>query len=73
MPVTLANYDDVIFYHKPSDEEVARIQNVRVGIRAAVKAILENVPVCADQQAAIRHVTDGLMTANRGIVLKGIV
>lgn len=71
--VTLQNVDDVIAYHKPSDADVVRIQNIRMASQRLIETILENAPDCADRSAAIRHVREGMMTANAAIVLSGIV
>jgi hypothetical protein len=73
MPVTLENLHDVITYARPDANAVARITAVREASENLARAILLNTPACADQQAAIRHVREALMTANAAIVLKGIV
>lgn len=67
------NLDDVFTYHAP---EPAQLENY-VAIRAAAKefaaTIICNTPRCADQQAAIRHVREAMMTANAAVALKGEV
>jgi hypothetical protein len=37
------------------------------------EAILENTPQCADQQAALRHVREAVMTANAAVALEGLI
>ena len=73
MPVTRDNLSDVIAYHAPDQEQIARIGNIRQGAEEFIATILVNTPNCADQQAAIRHVREALMTSNAAIVLKGAV
>jgi hypothetical protein len=36
-------------------------------------AILDHTPACADQQAALRHVREALMTAHAAVALKGLI
>ena len=36
-------------------------------------ALIENTPTCADQQAALRHVREAVMTANAAVALNGKV
>lgn len=73
MPVTKKNVDDVFTYHAPEGDQPTRYATLRVAARVFVETILENTPVCADQQAAIRLVREAVMTANAAIALKGSV
>ena len=69
--ITLDNLDDVLSYHAPTSDQQAQIATVRAAAKAFATAILEKVPTCADQQAALRKVREALMTANAAIVLEG--
>ena len=71
--ITRDNVDEIVSYHSPSEEEVARINQLRQSAAQFIKAILVCVPGCADQTAAIRKVREALMTANAAIVLHGKV
>ncbi|HEY3499463.1 MAG TPA: hypothetical protein VGK73_32460 [Polyangiaceae bacterium] len=73
MPVTKQNIEDVFTYHAPLPDQVVALQAVREAAKRLTHAILENAPQCADQQAAIRHVREAVMTANAAIVLDGLV
>ena len=73
MPVTDLNVFDVFSYHSPSGDQPARYEAVREAARSFAIVVLANVPACADQQAAIRHIREAVMTANAGIALDGKV
>lgn len=73
MPVTRDNLDDVFTYHAPSVDQVETYEKLRGDARAFARAILELTPSCADQQAALRHVREALMTANAAVALKGAI
>lgn len=62
MPVTPQNVGDVFSYHAPEGDQLDRYAAIR---RAAHDF--------ADQQAALRHVREAMMTANAAIALKGAV
>ena len=73
MPITAANVDEVFTYHKPEGDQPERYERLRVKARELAHTILEVTPMCADQQAALRHLREAVMTANAGIALKGAV
>lgn len=73
MPLNNSNLDNVIEYHKPSDAQVEKIARIRSATKALCAEILACTPVCGDQQAALRHVREAMMTANAAIVLDGAV
>jgi len=73
MPVTKANVEDVFTYHAPDEDQRMRLQVVRASARDLANVILEHVPPCADQQAALRLLREAVMTANAAIALKGLV
>lgn len=74
MGVNLENAREVFTYHAPTSPAVrASYERIRSAGYALALAILEEVPDCADQQAAIRMVREATMTANAGIALLGMV
>lgn len=73
MGVNNDNVDDVFMYHAPTDDQIVQYHEVREAGKTLANAILGNTPVCADQQAAIRHVREAVMTANAAIALGGKV
>lgn len=73
MPVTVDNIEDVFTYHAPDADQTVAYLKLRNEARQFAKAIIELTPVCADQQAALRHLREAVMTANAAIALKGKV
>lgn len=71
--VTEENVHDVFTYHAPEGDMPQRYEALRYAAEQLAEVILCNVPVCADQQAALRKVREAVMTANAGIALKGII
>lgn len=65
----LATFD----YHKPTDDQVARISRVRVEAKAFATAVWEVCPNGPDRTAAFRKIHEAMMTANKAIVLEGEV
>lgn len=73
MPVTKKNVADVFTYHAPDDEQLIALRRVREQAASMALTILDHVPPCADQQAALRHLRECVMTANAAIALRGAV
>lgn len=73
MPVTKGNLNEVFSYHAPTAGQPEKYQAIRSAARALAEAILDSTPVCADQQAALRHVREAMMTANAAVALGGEV
>lgn len=73
MPVTKENVGEVFTYHAPDGNQIMALNDVRVQARILAETILDVVPACADQQAAIRLLREAVMTAHAAIVLKGAV
>jgi hypothetical protein len=72
--VNAENLEDVFTYHPPeNDDQLKAYARLREEGRRLAEAILEETPVCGDQQAAIRKVREAVMTANAAIALKGAV
>lgn len=60
-------------YHKPDDEQVARIAAVRVAHKNLVRAIWPIVASGPDRSVAIRKIHESMMTCNKAIVCEGQV
>ena len=73
MPVNDANVNEVFQYHAPRPEQVAHYESLRRAAHDFARAILANTPSCADQQAALRHVREAVMTANAAVALSGLI
>lgn len=65
--------EEVFTYHAPSDEQKIAYHHVRESAKMFANTILEYVPHCADQNAALRHLREAVMTANAAIALEGLV
>ena len=70
--VTPENVAEVFTYHKPTDEQITKLKDVRRAGEQLVHAIFWNTPECPDQTAAIRKVREAVMTANAAIVLEAL-
>lgn len=68
LPPTLEAVLDTFKYHKPSDEQVQRISNVREGAKAFAGHIWTNVAPGPDRTVALRKLHEAMMTANKAIV-----
>lgn len=73
MSVTLMNLDDVFRYRPPKGEDVERYSAIREAGKQLALVILEQTLPCDDQQAALRHVREAVMTANAAIAINGTV
>ena len=60
----LATFD----HHQPTEEQIARILNVRRACKDAARAIQLFVPPSADRTVALRKMHEAMMTANKAIV-----
>ncbi len=65
--------EECFTYHSPTLEQVDQTQAVRGAARVLARAIENQCPPCADRDAALRKVGEASMTANRAIILKGLV
>lgn len=63
--------EHVFSYHKPTEEQISKMQDIRYCARELAYAISVNVPDGADKSAALRKLRECVMTANAGIVLDG--
>lgn len=73
MPVTKLNVDEVFTYQPPDPTQIEALKQIRLGAKTLAHAILDETPVCADQQAALRLLRECMMTANAAIALRGAV
>jgi hypothetical protein len=69
--VTLENVEKVFTYQKATPDQEKAFAAVRETGIAYAKAILQNVPDCADRSAALRSVRNSRMEANAAIALNG--
>lgn len=69
----MSNIEDVFTYHAPDAEDLVAYQVMRQAAKDLTTAIIAYTPVCGDQQAAIRHVREAVMTANAARALRGAV
>lgn len=73
MPVTKENLHAVFSYHALDDQQQHAYERIQLAAEAFARVILEELPPCGDQQAAIRHIFEAKATANRGVAVKGAV
>jgi hypothetical protein len=60
---------EMVSYHKPTDEQVNQISEIRAATEKMLLAILKNCPQGPDRSAAIRKAREAMMTANASIVV----
>ncbi len=63
--------NEVFRYHSPTDEQVERINEIRVAAKLMATAILRVCPHGADRSAAMRKLREVMMTANAAIMVPG--
>lgn len=73
MPVTKENLHATFSYHTLTAEQQAAYLRIEEAAIAFAFVILDVLPACGDQQAAIRHIFEAKATANRGVAVKGMV
>lgn len=71
--ITPKDINNIFRYHEPTVADKVSYNILRESAKQLAVVILELVPPCADQQAALRLLRECLMTANAGIALKGLV
>jgi len=69
--ITDQSINRMFSYHKPNDEQVQQIQRIRRACMACAQVVKDNTRGSADQTAAIRLIHEGMMTANKCVVLQG--
>jgi tryptophanyl-tRNA synthetase len=73
MPVTTHNVESVFTFREPDPQQVVSLGIVRASAQSFANVLLDNVPQCADQQAALRLLREAVMTAHAAILLHGEV
>lgn len=73
MPITNANLRDAFTYHTLDDDQKAAYGRIEAAAIHLAEVILDVLPPCGDQQAALRLLFEAKATANRGVAVKGIV
>lgn len=63
--------DHIFTYHSPSPDQIPTYGDLRDAARVFAEAVVESTPEGADQDAAIRHIREAVMTANAAIALGG--
>lgn len=58
-------------YHAPTEDQKYRYVRIRAAAQVMAHTLLTEVPVGADQSAAIRLLRECVMTANAGVALNG--
>lgn len=73
MPVIRENLQEVFRHHTPKAEDLPKYEAINQAARDFAAAIIAHVPMCGDQQSALRHVRMARMEANAAITLDGTV
>jgi hypothetical protein len=68
--VTEENAGEVVRYHRPTPDQVARHEQLAAGAEQFIRTILTVAPDSADRSAAIRHVREAKMTASAAVALE---
>jgi hypothetical protein len=67
--VTLENVDEVVFWHKPNQQQIQDMERIAQASRILMETILLCSPDCADRSTALRCVREARMWANSANVL----
>jgi hypothetical protein len=73
VPITKANLRDAFTYHTLDEDQKAAYARIEGAAIAFAEVLLDVLPACGDQQAAIRLIFEAKATANRGVAVKGVV
>jgi hypothetical protein len=73
MPITKENLHPAMTYHTLDATQQLAYQRIEAAAIAFADVLLDVLPPCGDQQAAIRHIFEAKATANRGVAIRGIV
>lgn len=73
MPVTKENLRDAMTYHSLDILQQASYKRIEDAAIAFAEVLLDVLPPCGDQQAAIRHIFEAKATANRGVAVRAVV
>lgn len=58
-------------YHKPTDDQVGRMDLLRIHARVLMREIFGCCPASPDKAAAVKKLREAIMWANASIVLEG--
>ena len=64
--------EEMFTYHSPTPDQIPKYQSLRDKAKELALLIDEVCPASADRTAAIRQLSDCIMTANRSIALNGL-
>jgi hypothetical protein len=67
--ITIENMKDLIYWHRPSPEQVTLMEEIAKASEALMERILMACPDSADRSTALRKVREARMWANSSIVL----
>jgi D-hexose-6-phosphate mutarotase len=67
--ITKENLKEVVYWHRPNAEAVAKMEPIADACHALMLCILENAPDCADRSSALRCVREARMWANASIAI----
>ena len=63
--------EDIFTYHPPTGDQPERYKRIREAAMALARVIDKDCPPGADRTAAIRQVSEAVMTANASIARRG--
>ena len=72
MAISQENLTNWFTYHSPTPDQLPKYQAIREAALNLAQVIVANSPPSADQTAAIRHIREGVMTANASIACGGV-
>ena len=67
----LEKFEKSLTNHTPTDEQVARIENIRDRAKLLASDIIHTTPQSREQSLALTHLEDSVMWAVKSIVLEG--
>lgn len=67
--ITKENLKDVVYWHRPNAESIAKFERIAKASEEFMKTILENAPDCPDTQSALFQVRCARMLVNAAISL----
>jgi hypothetical protein len=71
--ITKDNIHEVVQYHAPDTDGLAKIAALRVAAEIFARDILNHCPECADRTVALRAVREALLWANASVALNGLI
>lgn len=67
--ITTDNLKDVVYWHRPNEEQVRGFERIAESCEILMHAILISAPDCADRDVALRYARQARMMANAAIIL----